>query len=62
MIIKNNIPAQFNGCDAVVKFGEERKNTQIKVLQITDMQFINSEACRQSDRLRIDEINAWKRK
>ena len=61
MIIKNNIPSNFYGCDAVVKLPSERKDTEIKILQITDMQFINSEACRQSDRLRIDEINAWKR-
>lgn len=61
-IIKNDIPLNFNGCDSVVQFGEDRKNTAIKILQITDMQFISSDQMRTPDRLRIDEINGWREK
>ncbi len=50
----------FDGCDFVLCLGDDRKNTKIKLLQITDMQFIDSLQRRTPDRLRIDEINAWK--
>ena len=50
---------EFKGCDFVVKLDKSRKNTKIKILQITDMQFIDSLQRRTPDRLRIDEINAW---
>ena len=61
MIIKTNIPQKFDGCDRVVVLDDSRANTSIKLLQITDMQFIDSSQLRAPDRLRIDEINAWKR-
>lgn len=49
----------FNGCDFVVQLGEGRKNTQIKLLQLTDTQIIDSAQRRTPDRLRPDEIGAW---
>ena len=56
-ILKNN--ENFKGCDFVVKLDKSRKGTKIKILQITDMQFIDSLQRRRPERLRIDEINAW---
>ena len=56
-ILKSN--DKFMGCDFVVNLDESRKGTKIKILQITDMQFIDSLQRRTADRLRIDEINAW---
>lgn len=50
---------RFLGCDFVVQLGEGRKNTQIKFLQITDTQIIDSAQRRTPDRLRPDEIGAW---
>lgn len=38
-ILKDTKNSLFNGCDFVLQLGEERKNTKIKLLQITDMQF-----------------------
>ena len=58
MVIKE-INERFNGCDFVIALGEERKNTQIKLLQITDTQIIDSAQRRTPDRLRPDEIGAW---
>lgn len=52
-------PAEFDGCDFVLQLGAERMNTKIKLLQLTDMQFIDSLQRRTDDRLPIDEINAW---
>ena len=49
----------FNGCDFVVQLGAERKDTNIKLLQITDTQIIDSMQMRTPDRLRPDEISAW---
>ena len=49
----------LGGCDFVVQLGEGRKNTQIKLLQITDTQIIDSAQRRTPDRLRPDEIGAW---
>ncbi len=48
-----------NGCDFIVNLPCDRKGTKIKLLQITDMQMIDSNQMRTPDRLRIDEINAW---
>ncbi len=59
-IIKNAKEQGFAGCDVVVKFPVERKNTPIRLLQLTDMQIIDSMQRRTKDRLRIDEINAWR--
>lgn len=47
------------GCDFVVNLGEERKNTKIKVLQLTDTQVIDAAQRRTPERLRPDEISAW---
>ena len=53
-VIKD-IPSQFEGCDFVI----QTEKTKIKLLQLTDMQIIDSFQRRTPDRLRIDEINAW---
>jgi len=53
-ILKNAL-----GCDFVLDFPAERKNTKIKLLQLTDMQIIDAEQRRTPDRLRADEISAW---
>ena len=50
---------RFFCCDFVVQLGEARKNTPIKLLQITDTQIIDSTQRRTPDRLRPDEISAW---
>lgn len=57
-IIRNTENTVFRGCDFVVKFHEERKD-DIRILQITDMQAIDSSQSRTPDRLRPDEIAAW---
>ena len=49
----------FYGCDFVVQLGAERENTPIRLLQLTDMQWIDAAQRRTSDRLRADEIVAW---
>lgn len=56
-IIKNTANTFFDGCDFVVHIEEKRK---IKILQLTDMQMIDSSQMRTPDRLRRDEINAWR--
>ena len=50
----------FPGCDFVIQLGENRKDTPIRLLQLTDMQLIDAQQRRTPDRLRIDEIEAWK--
>lgn len=47
------------GCDLVLSLPENRKNTRIKLLQLTDMQVIDSYQRCTPDRLREDEITAW---
>ena len=49
------------GCDFVLELGEERKGTEIRLLQLTDMQVIDAGQCRTENRLRLDEKAAWKR-
>ena len=61
MIIKSNRGSTIKGCDFIVSLPKERKNTEIKLLQITDMQFIDSAQIRFQGRLRPDEIEAWKK-
>ena len=56
-ILKN--PSAFPGCDFVLQLGEKRGGTEIRILQITDMQFIDAAQRRTPDRLRADEIHAW---
>lgn len=55
----NIIEAKETGCDFIVSFPEKEKNDEIKLLQITDMQFIDANQRRTPDRIRTDEINAW---
>jgi len=58
-IINNTVSSHFDGCDFVVQLGDTKKDKKIRLLQITDMQLIDSMQRRTFDRLRIDEINAW---
>lgn len=59
-IIKGSTNPKYDGCDYVIKLADERKGTKIRLLQITDMQYIDSCQMRVPDRLRPDEISAWK--
>lgn len=54
-----SLPDKFPGCDFVVELGKERINTEIKLLQLTDIQLIDATQRRTEDRLRSDEIAAW---
>ena len=56
MKITDNTMKINAGCDFIVHIDEKRK---IKLLQITDMQLIDSAQRRTPERLRQDEINAW---
>ena len=47
------------GCDFVLELGEARKNTKIKLLQLTDMQFIDGNQRRTDDRISPREVEAW---
>ena len=58
VIIKNTKGTVFEGCDFVVQLPNTRRN-DAKILQITDMQVIDSSQRRQPDRIRPDEIAAW---
>ena len=51
---------QFDGCDFVIQLGEERANTDIKVLQLTDTQIIDSAQARTENRLNDSSSNLWK--
>lgn len=55
--ILRDVPATFAGCDVVVSFAEGTK--AVRLLQLTDMQFIDAAQRRTPDRLRADEIRAW---
>lgn len=57
-IIRDNAKSAF-ACDSVVRFHNKRENRKIKLLQITDIQIIDSHQMRTPDRLRKDEIIAW---
>lgn len=46
----------FDGCDVVLQFEETR---ELRLLQLTDMQFIDSEQRRTPDRLSTREIEEW---
>ncbi len=52
-------PDGFDGCDVVVRLPEERKNTPIRLLQLTDMQVIDALQRRTPDRIPLDQILAW---
>ncbi len=58
-ILKKNQNPCFDGCDFVVRLGSERENTKIKLLQLTDIQVIDSSQCRSAGRLREDEMHSW---
>lgn len=58
-IVKGEDVEAFAGCDYVVRLTSDRKNTKIKILQLTDTQVIDASQRRTPDRLRTDEINAW---
>ena len=49
------------GCDFVLELGEERKGTEIRLLQLTDIQVIDAGQRRTENRLRPDEKAAWTR-
>lgn len=54
-----NILKDHLGCDFVLELGEERKGTRVKLLQLTDMQFIDADQRRRDDRISPREIEAW---
>ena len=58
-ILKNLENTVFDGCDFVVRLPEERRGREVRVLQLTDMQIIDSTQRRTPDRIRPDEIAAW---
>ena len=58
-ILKHPTLAAYAGCDAVVQLAPDRADTPIKMLQITDMQFIDSAQMRFPTRLCRDEYLAW---
>ncbi len=55
MSIKKYADSEFFGCNFVIDVDE----LPMRLLQITDMQFIDALQRRTPDRLGIDEINAW---
>ncbi len=57
--ILRDTDGRFDGCDVVVRLPKERTNTSIRLLQLTDMQIIDSLQRRTPDRLPIDQILAW---
>ena len=59
MIIKNKISKNFSGCDCVVMLDGKDGDRAIKLLQLTDMQFIDSSQSRKADRLKPDEVKPW---
>lgn len=59
-IIRGKENKAFDGCDFVVRLSDDRKNSKIKILQITDTQVIDSMQRRSTSKLREDEIIAWK--
>ena len=48
-----------NGCDFLISLDESRRNTKIKLLQITDMQFIDASQKRFPERLCEAETAMW---
>ena len=51
----------FAGCDFVVQLPREREGSEVRILQLTDMQIIDSLQRRTPDRIRPDEIEAEQR-
>ena len=58
-ILTGNDGNAFAGCDFVIRLSNDRTNTKIKILQLTDMQIIDASQRRTADRIRRDEIIAW---
>lgn len=58
-ILRGTDASRFPGCDVVVQLGAARKNTKIRLLQLTDTQMIDASQRRTPERLRPDEIAAW---
>ena len=58
-IIKVTNEKEYAGCDFVLRLPKEREGSEIRILQITDTQIIDSTQCRTPDRLRPDEMAAW---
>ena len=56
-ILKNTDNTAYDGCDFVLRLPAERK--EVRILQLTDMQIIDSVQRRTPDRIRADEISAW---
>ena len=59
-IIKQTDNISFAGCNFVVQLPAERKETSVRILQITDMQIIDASQRRTPERLNEHEIEAWK--
>ena len=58
-ISKDTKGTAFSGCDFVVELPKERAGCDVRILQLTDMQIIDSLQRRTPDRIREDEIAAW---
>lgn len=58
-IIKETAEGAFSGCDFVLKLPVERETGEIRLLQLTDMQIIDSLQRAYPERLGNDEIEAW---
>ena len=58
-ILKGEAVRAFDGCDFVLRADAGAERRGIRVLQLTDMQVIDSAQRRTPDRLREDEIAAW---
>ena len=59
-IIKQTDNNSYEGCNFVVQLPAERKETSVRILQITDMQIIDASQRRTPERLNVHEIEAWK--
>ncbi len=58
-IIKSTKNTVFEGCDFVLQLPCESELRGVRLLQITDMQVIDSTQREYPDRIRADEIEAW---
>ena len=59
-ILKGNNLAQFNGCNFVVKLSEDRLNSAVKILQLTDTQIIDSTQIRKDRKLSATDAFNWR--
>jgi len=58
-IIERGESVCLRGCDFIIRLDESRRNTPIKILQLTDMQVIDAAQRRYPERLGASEIAAW---